>query len=131
MVRSTSYLFVIAIVMLSGKFAAAQTAIAPAPLRPHLTPTTSPFLFLGNGRFNSALSYYQRILPEREFRQANRTNYGLIQGLEKDVTVLRQREEQLADDQLKPTGHRSHFFNPGNHFNNTGSYYDRSQLRGR
>lgn len=108
-----------------------QSGILPAPLRPSQKPAVSPYLFLGEDRFSSALNYYQRVRPQQRFQEQLETDFQEIQNLNREITVLRQRDEARERGELQPTGHRAYYQNPGNYFHSTGSYYDRTRLLGR
>ena len=107
-----------------------QSGIQPAPLRPNQTPAVSPYLYLTDGRFSTALSYYQRVRPQQRFQQQLESDYRDIQNLSREVTVLRQKEVDRQRGALQPTGHRAYYYNPGDYFQSTGSYYDRGRLHG-
>jgi len=118
MFRFATFVFCfIAFQLCTVTLAVGQDVREPPRLQPNRLPTTSPYLLLGNNRFDPALSYYRIIRPENQVRSAySRQNNQLLQ-LRNQVNRQQERLDQAGSSMLNTTGHRAVFQNYGSYFN--------------
>jgi len=95
-----------------------QSVQQPASLQPNRSPTTSPYLLLGNRGYDPALSYYRIIRPENQIRSAYKRQATNLVQLRNEVNRQREELNKAESSLLNTTGHRASFQNYGGYFNN-------------
>lgn len=94
----------------------AQDGLQPPRLQPNRTPTTSPYLLLGNNRNDPVLSYFRIVRPENQIRSAFNAQDNRIRQLRSQVENEQRELDQARSSGLSSTGHRAMFQNYGGFF---------------
>jgi len=84
--------------------------------RPYSRPVTSPYLNLLRRDGGIGFQYYRRVLPEREFRRADRRQFEALNQLSRRIDRQRQPETGRRGSGLGTTGHPTTFLNIGGFF---------------
>ena len=84
-------------------------------------PTISPYLnLLRRNGGGIGFQYYRRVLPEREFRAANRQQSQALRNLNRQVEQINQPTSKSLGGGLGTTGHSTTFQNYGGYFGGAG-----------
>lgn len=109
------------LMMVESSLALAQSpTVGPPALRRSRRPAVSPYLNLAAAGGNPdavAFQYYNRVLPDAQFRKAASRGIAAIDKIDAEIAEQRRMLQQSKTSSLSTTGHTTRFQDLGSYYN--------------